>query len=156
MVRTMGVIQSTIDIRAALDKVFELAIKVEDFPEFMPDVKKVEVRERRPDGYSRSYWEALASIQNIQKTVRWEEEEQWDYQDHTCKFAQTHGDYKHYHGSWKFIPHGDATKVELNVDYDLGLPLIGAIINKLLDKLMKDNCDAMLKGLKAKAEGKVS
>lgn len=148
----MGVVVSSVDIKAPVGQVFELARKVEDFPEFMPDVKTVEVRERRDDGYTKTYWEAIASIQKIIKVIRWEEEENWDSENLSCSFAQTKGDYKHYSGGWKFEDTGGSTQVELTVDYDLGLPLIGPLIKKLLDKLMQENCDSMLNALKKKAE----
>ena len=150
----MGVVVSSVNINAPVDEVFALARKVEDFPGFMPDVKTVEVRERRDDGYTKTYWEAIASIQKIMKVVRWEEEEKWDAENRTCTFAQTRGDYKHYKGDWKFEESGDITQVELTVDYDLGLPLIGPLIKKLLDKIMRENCDSMLNALKEKAETK--
>ncbi len=89
----MGVVVSSVDIKAPVGQVFELARKVEDFPEFMPDVKTVEVRERREDGYAKTYWEAIASIQKIIKVIRWEEEENWDSEKLKCSFAQTKGDY---------------------------------------------------------------
>lgn len=148
----MGVVVSSVDINAPVGQVFDLARKVEDFPEFMPDVKTVEVRERRDDGYTRTYWEAITSIQKIVKVIRWEEEENWDSENLSCSFAQTKGDYKHYKGGWKFEDNGGSTQVVLTVDYDLGLPLIGPLIKKLLDKLMKENCDSMLNALKEKAE----
>ena len=148
----MGVVVSSVDIHAPVGQVFDLARKVEDFPEFMPDVKTVEVRERREDGYTKTYWEAIASIQKIIKVIRWEEEENWDSENLKCSFAQTKGDYKHYNGGWKFEGTNGSTKVELTIDYDLGLPLIGPLIKKLLDKLMQDNCDSMLSALKKKAE----
>jgi len=148
----MGVVVSSVDIKAPVGQVFDLARKVEDFPEFMPDVKTVELRERRDDGYSRTYWEAIASIQKIIKVIRWEEEENWDSENLSCSFAQTKGDYKHYNGGWKFEDNGGSTQVELTIDYDLGLPLIGPLIKKLLDKLMQENCDSMLNAIKEKAE----
>jgi ribosome-associated toxin RatA of RatAB toxin-antitoxin module len=148
----MGMVISEIEIIAPIKEVFELAQKVEDFPKFMPDLQKVEVLERRPDGYCRSYWEAIASVQNIKKVIHWEEEEKWNHDDFTASFSQTKGDYKSYGGLWELTTDAGVTKVKLTVDYDLGLPLIGPLINKLLDKLMKENCDSMLKALKEQAE----
>jgi ribosome-associated toxin RatA of RatAB toxin-antitoxin module len=50
---------------------------------------------------------------------------------------------------WKFIPLSDMeTKVELEIEYDLGLPLVGALINTFLKKKMLENAQAMLKALK--------
>ncbi len=148
----MGVVMSTIEIKAPVKDVFGLAQRVEDFPAFMPDVKTVELRERRDDGYSRTYWEAVVSIQSINKVVRWEEEEHWNSGDMTCAFNQTKGDYKSYSGEWRIEPSDGGSRVTLKVDFDLGLPLVGALINKLLDKLMRENCDSMLAALKERAE----
>lgn len=149
----MGVVVSEIDIDADPQTVFDIASRVELFPDFMPDVKKVELIERKDDGYSRSSWVALAKVASINKEVKWIEDEWWDRENLTSKFEQVEGDYKHYHGDWTFTATDSGTHVKLTVDFDLGLPLIGPIIVRLLDNLTQSNLDSMLKAIKDRAEG---
>lgn len=149
----MGIVVSEIDIQADPQVVFDIASQVEKFPDFMPDVKKVELIERRDDGYSRTSWVALAKIASINKEVKWIEDAWWDSEALTSKFEQVEGDYKHYHGDWAFTETESGTQVKLTVDYDLGLPLIGPMIVKLLDNLVRNNLDSMLKAIRDRAEG---
>jgi coenzyme Q-binding protein COQ10 len=149
----MGIVISEIDIKSDPEKVFKIASLVEKFPDYMPDVKKVELLERRDDGYSRSSWVALAKIASINKEVKWIEDEWWDSANLSSKFEQVEGDYKHYFGDWAFTKTDDGTHVKLTVDFDLGLPLIGPMIVKLLDNLTRNNLDSMLKAIKERAEG---
>lgn len=148
----MGLVVSEIIVNADPKAVFEIAREVEKFPDFMPDVKSVELIERRDDGYSRSSWVALAKIASINKEVKWVEDEWWDADSLTSKFEQVEGDYKHYFGDWSFTETENGTRVKLTVDFDLGLPLIGPMIVKLLDKLTLANLDSMLKAIKERAE----
>jgi len=150
---SMGVISSAINISADPLSVFRVAREVEKFPDFMPDVKEVSVIERRDDGFSRTSWTARARVASINKNIKWIEDEWWDENSLSSKFELVEGDYKHYRGDWKFEPSDSGTLVTLNIDFDLGLPLIGPLIVKLLDKLVQNNTDGMLKAIKARVEG---
>jgi ribosome-associated toxin RatA of RatAB toxin-antitoxin module len=148
----MGLVVSEIIVNADPKAVFKIAREVEKFPDFMPDVKSVKLIERRDDGYARSSWVALAKVASINKEVKWIEDEWWDADSLTSKFEQVEGDYKHYFGGWSFTETENGTRVKLTVDFDLGLPLIGPMIVKLLDKLTQGNLDSMLKAIKERAE----
>ncbi|MCX6645162.1 MAG: SRPBCC family protein [bacterium] len=152
----MGIVISEIDINSDPQKVFKIASQVEKFPDYMPDVKKVELIDRKDDGYSRTSWVALAKIASINNEIKWIEDEWWDSGTLSSKFEQVEGDYKHYHGDWAFTKTADGTHVKLTVDYDLGLPLIGPMIFKLLDNLTRNNLDSMLKAIKERAEGNMT
>ena len=154
----MGIVSAVATINATPEAVMAVAQKVEDFPQFMPDVVGVEILERNEaTGHSRVKWDAKVEVQSIRKPIRWVEDEFWKLDERTCDFVQVSGDYKKYSGKWVFEPLMDgATQVTLTTDFDLGLPLVGAIINKLLDKLMRDNCQAMLNAIKERVESQSS
>ncbi|MEO7992978.1 MAG: SRPBCC family protein [bacterium] len=150
----MGVVQATATIAASPADVMTVAQRVEEFPAFMPDVTGVSVLERDDSrGWSRVQWEAKVEVQSIRKMIRWVEDETWNLETRRCDFNQVSGDYKKYEGHWSFEPVEGGTAVTLVCDFDLGLPLVGALINRLLDKLMKDNCQAMLNAIKGRVEG---
>lgn len=150
----MGVVQAIVEINAPKLKVFEMASHVEDYPAFMPDVEEVEVLERdEKSGYAKVRWIGKVEIKSISKKVRWIEEERWDRQKLYGEFKLIEGDYKKYGGFWQFDDlDGGKTRLTLEIDFDLGLPLVGAIINKLIDKLMLSNCQSMLEAIKKRVE----
>jgi len=61
------------------------------------------------------------------------------------------GDFDKYQGTWAFLPEGDGTRVVLEIDYELNLPLFGGILKKLVHKLMQENAEMFLRGLKERA-----
>lgn len=152
----MGVVVSEIEVSVPPDVAFSVASEVENYPSFMPNIKSVKVLERNDDGYSKITWTASVNVASINKDIIWTEEEWWDKPSKTCKFALLEGDYTRYEGDWAFTQIPNGTRIRLRVDYDLGLPLIGPLINKLLDKIMLDNLNGMLSAIKQKAESKES
>jgi len=148
----MGVVTSEIDVAVDPKTAFRVASELEKFPDFMPDVEEVRVLERRDDGYARVAWVGHARLASIDKTVRWTEESWWDSESLTSRFEQVEGDYKHYRGDWAFTAVPAGTRIRLTVDFDLGLPLIGPMILRLLDNIMQKNIDSMLSAIKNEAE----
>jgi ribosome-associated toxin RatA of RatAB toxin-antitoxin module len=149
----MGIVTAEIIVSADPLTTFRTAREVEQYPKWMPSVKSVEVLERRDDGYSKVAWVALAKVASINKEVKWIEEEMWNEGTLSSTFDLLEGDYTHYKGDWVFTRDNGGTKITLTADYDLGLPLVGPLIGKLLDKIMKDNLDGMLKAIKERSEG---
>ena len=153
----MGLITSEIHVSRNPVQVFRIAREVEKYPDYMPDVKDVKVIERRDDGFSRTAWVGRAKVASIDKEIKWIEDEWWDEKSLSSKFELVEGDYRYYRGDWSFKPGDNGTTVRLNIDFDLGLPLIGPLIVKLLDRIMQNNADGMLKAIKERAEsGEVS
>lgn len=150
----MGLIKAEVIVDASPEKVFALAQRVEDYPDFMPDVQEVEILKRDDStGVARVRWIGKVEIQSIRKLVRWVEEERWNASNLSADFTLVEGDYKKYGGKWGFEKLGDGkTKLSLEIDFDLGLPLVGPLINKLLDKLMLSNCQGMLDAIKTRVE----
>lgn len=150
----MSVITSEVEVKVNPESAFSLAREVEKYPDFMPDVKEVKVLERRDDGYARVSWVGHAKVASIDKLIKWTEEEWWDSENLSSKFELVEGDYKHYRGDWAFEKTNGGTKIRLTVDFDLGLPLVGPMIGKLLDKIMQSNIDGMLEAIKKRAESR--
>ena len=150
----MGLVKAQVVVDATREIVFEMARRVEDYPDFMPDVEEVSVLERNDKtGFAKVKWIAKVEVGSISKKVRWVEEERWDPKELKGDFNQLEGDYKFYDGNWRFGTTVDGkTALTLEVDFDLGLPLVGPLINKLLDKLMLNNIQGMLNAIKKRVE----
>jgi len=146
----MGHISVSKIMSAPADRVYARAKDVERFPEVVPDLTEVKVVSR--DGASVvSTWRSSVSIAGlINRALYWKEEDIWNDDDHSCVFTLIEGDMKKYDGKWTFEPLPDdpeRTVVDLAIDFELGMSMLGQLVIKLIDKLMKENCQALLDGL---------
>ncbi len=144
----MAQVQASTIIRAPLDEVYRVAKDVERFPEFMPDVKSVRVLERT-DGGTLTEWVGLVQGRKI----RWIEDDVWDDTAHLCRFRQTEGDFTKYEGTWGFEATPEGTRTTLVLEYEMDLPLAGALLSNLLRVLVRKNLESMLAALKGQLEG---
>ncbi|HHT10773.1 MAG TPA: SRPBCC family protein [Atribacter sp.] len=140
----MGKVNDVITIQQSVENVFLEAQNIEQLAKFLPDLQEVRILKKNMNEVD-SFWKG--SFQG--REVKWTERDIWDEANKECRFFILEGDFKVYQGMWKFIPLSDMeTKVELEIEYDLGLPLVGALINTFLKKKMLENAQAMLKALK--------
>lgn len=143
----MAQVNASTTIAAPIENVYAVAKAVETFPEFMPDLESVEVLERF-NGNTVSRWVGLVQGRKI----RWVEEDLWDDRAYRCDFRQREGDFTRYQGSWRFEPVPDGTRTTIDVDFELDIPLAGALLSNLLKVLMRKNIEGMLSALKGQIE----
>lgn len=143
----MANVEASTIIRAPLDRVYAMAQDVERFPQFMPDLESVTVLERGPSG-TLTRW--VGVVQG--RKIRWVEEDEWDDTRHVCVFRQRSGDFSRYQGTWAFEATADGTRTSLAVDFELDIPLAGALLSSLVKVLMRKNCESMLAALKGQLE----
>src|SRR5574341_1099607 len=143
----MANVEASTVIHAPVERVYALAKDVEEFPNFMPDLERVTVLERLPGG---TVTEWVGLVQG--RKIRWIEEDQWDDARHACTFKQRSGDFTRYEGVWEFQPVPEGTRTSLTVDFQLDIPLAGALLSNLVRVLMRKNCESMLSALKGQAE----
>lgn len=144
----MARVDASIVIAVPIDQVYTLARAVENFPEFMPDLESVEVLERW-NGNTISRWVGLVQGRKI----RWVEEDIWDDGVYRCTFRQREGDFTRYEGTWQFEAAPEGTRTTIEVDFELDIPLAGALLSNILRTLMRKNIHNMLAALKSRAEG---
>lgn len=148
----MPKVQSSIEINGPIEQVYALAKSIEEFPEFMPDLKSVKIIERSEDG-SRIVSDWVGIVKEFKTTIKWVEEDIWDDRAHTCTFSLVRGDYSKYSGLWTFTDLGGRTRFDSEIEVEYDVPLVGALIKGLIAKKMKENVDNMLAAIKAKVEG---
>lgn len=155
----MGFIQVEKTINAPVAKVYAIARDIERLPEVVPDLTEVRVLERSDD-HIVSTWRGTVSIAGlITRALYWKESDYWNDTEYICTFSLIEGDMKKYNGDWSFTPCDNdagcdaaATLVRLTVDFELGVPMLGPLVVRLIDKLMKENCEALLNGIAKLAE----
>jgi len=126
------------------ERVYAAAKEIERFPEFMPNVKTVEVVERVG---SRVVSRWVAVVEEFKRTIKWTEQDEWNDAARACAFKATEGDWDKYEGLWTFEEHPHGTRVYLRLDFDFNVPLLGPLIQGLLKKLVQRNSEQMLEGL---------
>lgn len=147
----MAQVSSSIEINGPIEEVYALAKRIEEFPEFMPDLKSVKVVERSEDG-SRIVSEWVGIVKEFKTTIKWTEEDIWDDTAKTCVFRLIKGDYSKYSGKWVFTDLGGRTQFNSEIEVEYDVPLVGALIKGLIAKKMKENVDNMLQAVKRKVE----
>lgn len=145
----MAQVVAEVSVAVPVEVLYALAQQVERFPQFMPDLERVEVLERGK-GWTRTRW--VARVPEFNRQIQWLEEDEWDEAQRECRFRQQEGDFDRYQGVWRFLAEGQETKAQLRIDYDIQVPLVGALIKGLIQKKMQHNCEQMLAALKALAE----
>ncbi|MBP5274362.1 MAG: SRPBCC family protein [Abditibacteriota bacterium] len=152
----MAEVKTEITINAPAKEVYLFSKEVDKFPEFMPDMKSIEILEKKPfDGGTEYLSRWVGSIQKFNLTVKWEEIDRWDDRSLVCEFymPEGRGDYEVYKGVWKFADNGDGTTlVTLSLEVEYNVPMVGGLIKKLIAKLVKENADGMLEAIKKQME----
>jgi len=71
----------------------------------------------------------------------------WNSAAGTRTFELIDGKMKQYSGVWRFAEQDGGCYVELRVQFELGIPLLGALVNRIVDQIMQRNCDDLLAAL---------
>lgn len=150
----MPQVKSQVLIQAPFQTVWALAQDVERFPDIMPDLDSVEIIEETQSSpeVKRTVTQWSARIKQFNRTINWTEEDLWNSETGECYFWQLKGDFTGYKGVWKFVPRGESTLVDLEIDYAFDIPLVGALLKAVMQKLMQQNADMMADSLKKAAE----
>jgi ribosome-associated toxin RatA of RatAB toxin-antitoxin module len=143
----LALINSVRTIPLPPQQVFAVARQVTRFPDVLPNLDKVEIIEDQGNGVVVSSWEASFSVGPLSKTVKWKEIDTWNEENLTCFFELVEGDMKVYRGTWEFKPDGDGCRVELSVDFELGITMLGPMVDKIVNQLMQQNCDDLVMAL---------
>jgi ribosome-associated toxin RatA of RatAB toxin-antitoxin module len=143
----MPQISVDMEISAAAAKVWATVVDIERYPESMSSVRWV--RLLSADGPERrSTW----SITLKGSILEWEEHEHLDHTNLVMSFQQLSGDMELFEGSWNVTPLADdRTHVKLTIDFEIGIPLLAAMLNPVAQRSLKQNCTEMLEGIERDA-----
>lgn len=134
----------TIVINAPVEKVFDVIIQYERYPEFLPEVKEVRVANRQGGSLELHY--KVDVVKTIRYSIRVTEE-----RPRRMAWSFIEGEMmKDNKGSWLLEPEGEGkTRATYNVEMALGLLVPKAVVNALVDTSLPK----MLEAFKRRAEG---
>lgn len=145
-------IEQSVQIDAPIDRVYKIARDVEAFPQFMDDLQDLKVLEKDPDGKRLvSAWTGL--IREFKMTVKWTQEDIWDDAAHRDEFKMLKGDMDSMSGFWQFsAEESGQTRFDSVVEYEYNVPLIGMMVERLIEKKMTVNLQATMNAIKKRSE----
>lgn len=149
----MKQIESTRKIDYSPAITFAVARQVTRYPEVMPNLDKVAILADEGNGVSISKWDATFSVGPLRKSISWTERDRWNEAELSCEFELVEGDMKAYNGTWDFVPDGKGCRIELRVNFELGIAMMGPMIDNIVNQLMQQNCDELLEAIEKLAAG---
>ena len=143
----MTTVKVELSVKSPAREIYGVIKNMEDFPNFMRDVKSLKIIKRLPDRII-TMWEA--EIDGAPLT--WKEEN--IFNDNSCqmKFAMVEGNYKAYRGTWQVQNLRNNSKLTLSADFDWGIPILEAYVGKALEKKARQGLLGMLQAIKKKVE----
>jgi|SRR5580658_1082591 ribosome-associated toxin RatA of RatAB toxin-antitoxin module len=134
-------------IEADIDIVWKTVCAVEYYPEYMANVRTVTIL-RHDDTVRATAWSVLLKG----SILEWTEEERIDDDRRRIEFGQIDGDLDRFDGYWQVSPGTDgATEVVLDIDFEIGLPLLAQMLDPVASRALRDNSEQMLRQLERKA-----
>ncbi len=145
-------IEHTLTINAPVSTVYAIARKVEEFPNFMADLKSLTVLETSPDG-NRTITEWVGLIREFKMTMKWTQEDLWNNETYRDDFTLLKGDMDSMSGYWQFTEEAtNVTRFDSVLDYEYNVPLIGAMVKTIIKKKITENLQATMEAIKRRAE----
>ena len=133
-------------ISAPIEKIFDYISEPTNLPEIWPSLMEIKDVQRLPDGNINNRWvykmagirfegtsEGVESVSNqriVSKTKGGVESTQ----------------------TWMFQPEGDETKVTLEVEYTIPIPLLGKLAEAIIVKMNEHEGEVILANLKSRME----
>ena len=138
---------SEIDVDASQEELFDIVTDLDAFPEWLKDVREVEILGRDKAGLpTASRMRVDASIRELEYVLEYT----YDAPNRVAWTSRPGGDVKSIIGSYTFEVNDDgSTRVVYELEMEPGFPVPGF----LLKRATKHITSAALSGLKARAEG---
>ncbi|MFD9477510.1 MULTISPECIES: type II toxin-antitoxin system RatA family toxin [Streptomyces] len=126
----------------AAGRIWKELLDCESFHTYMDVVRKVEILDWQGDRRV-SAWSVLLKG----SVLEWEEEEVIDHEGRIITFHQIEGDMAYFKGTWQVIEDSEVTRVRLEVDFDIGIPLLAEMLNPVASRALEDYSNEVVRHL---------
>lgn len=125
------------------DQVYDAVADFERYAEMTEAVRQVEIKGEGEGGGLVSSWEV-----NFRNGVlRWSEEDWFDREGKTIRFAQVDGDMEHYAGAWEIESTDDGPVARFQAEFDLGIPSLRDMLHPIAKRALYNNMVLIMTGL---------
>lgn len=145
---TISVINTSIPIRGTKEAVYNLLKNMENFPEFIHDIKSIKVNKKMDNTFI-AEWNINIDGANIV----WVERDTFSNRDMHIKFKMLHGDFSAYEGEWllESAPYGTTLRLLGHIDW--GAPALVKFVKPTVEKKAKRAFKSLLLAIKKEIEG---
>ena len=143
----MPIVSLDLEIRAGLDRAWAAVLDIERYPAVMSSVRWTKIIAADPPAFRHTAW----SIVLKGSILEWEEHEHIDRDARTISFEQVSGDMDVFTGSWSLTEVDGGTRVQLVIEFEIGIPLLADMLNPVAERSLRDNCRDMLMGVEREA-----
>jgi ribosome-associated toxin RatA of RatAB toxin-antitoxin module len=141
--------EATTFIRARPETVLEVVGAFEEYPEWIAEIKRVEVRSRDASGRGREvFFAAQTPLGKAEYTLEYT----WDDAGHRLSWRYLGGTVRDISGEYRLDPEPDGTRLTYRLQVDVGIRIPGLVRRQLERMVMR----AALDGLKKRAEARES
>ena len=134
-------------VEAPIQRVWEAVKDVLSYPRYMDTVQSISVIDEVGDS-RKIAWSVFLKGSLLQ----WTEQEKVEESTYRIEFDQIDGDLDEFSGFWQLSKHGDHTGVELDVDFEIGIPLRADLLNPVAARALRDNSVSMLNGIQKRVD----
>jgi ribosome-associated toxin RatA of RatAB toxin-antitoxin module len=133
-------------LRAPVQRSYGIVVDVERFPEFMDNVTSVKILSA-DSGRKVVAWEMMID----DAPLDWVEEVRYDAERCRVDFRAIEGVFERFDGRWQVLPDPMGSRVELDLEYEIGLPEIEDVIGPILKTRLEANLESMIASLNERA-----
>jgi len=123
-------------------ELFPLLCDFESYPRFSDTVVSLTVDRTNPDEPV-SQW----TIKFGPGEATWTQRDSIDPATHSIRFERLSGDIEEFRGFWKIQDAPEGCQVLFSVDFDTGLFLLSAIVDPMVENVLRENIASILSGL---------
>jgi ribosome-associated toxin RatA of RatAB toxin-antitoxin module len=127
---------------ADADAVFARISHFEGYAQYTDAVREITLRPLG-DGAVESTW----SVNFRNGILCWSERDHIRPDRRTIEFELLDGDFDTLSGRWTVSPDGQDVRVVFTTEFDLGMPSIAEMINPVATRILRENIEAILRGL---------
>ena len=137
-------------IQAPVDRVWDAVVDVERYPVSMANVRWVKILAADTPETRHTSWSVVLKG----SILEWENHEDLDHVARVFKSTQLRGDMEVFNGSWQLTELGpELTAVRLEMEFEIGIPLLADMLNPVAERALRENCRDMLLGVEREALG---
>lgn len=132
-------------LSASPEVAFQVVYDVERFPDFMPNITSATVLETSPERRVVAWEMAIDGV-----PLEWTEEITYERRALRTTFCALTGVFERFDGHWQVSAEGAGSRVDLLIEYDLGVREIQEIIGPILKVRLTENLENMLENIETR------
>jgi ribosome-associated toxin RatA of RatAB toxin-antitoxin module len=139
------------DPQTMAQEAYAMMIDVQRYPDYMPSVNALEILEHG-DHQITTRWDARIDGAPIQ----WVQRVWWTDANRKMHFEAIEGDFDVFQGQWSAGEADEQVRLQLRVEYRLGIPVIEEVLGPILKEKVTANSQAMLAAIAERLTGESS